>query len=88
MAAGYVPGFTSQCPSHDKVAVVAGGAITAEIHRLQTKAVVLSCCNGPASVRATDVAYELHRQLRIPHWCITVSAHKPENFLVRFDYPD
>jgi hypothetical protein len=39
-------------------------------------------------VWATNVTYELHRQLHIPHWCISVSPHKPENFLVRLDYPD
>jgi hypothetical protein len=39
-------------------------------------------------IRATDVAYELHTQLWIPHWCISVSPHKLENFLVCFDYPD
>jgi hypothetical protein len=26
--------------------------------------------------------------LSIPLWTITVSAHKPENFFIRFDYPD
>jgi hypothetical protein len=30
----------------------------------------------------------MHRQLRIPHWCIFVSPHKLENFFVCFDYPD
>jgi hypothetical protein len=34
------------------------------------------------------IAYELHRQFRLPHWNILVSRHQPENFLVRFDYPD
>jgi hypothetical protein len=34
------------------------------------------------------VAYKLHMQLRIPHWSISVSPHKPENFLARFDYPE
>jgi hypothetical protein len=34
------------------------------------------------------MAYELHRQLRIPHWSITMSPHKPENFLAQFDYPE
>jgi hypothetical protein len=39
-------------------------------------------------VGTAEVAYELHRQLRIPHWCITVAPHRPENFFVRFDYPE
>jgi hypothetical protein len=52
-------------PSHSRATVVAGSMMTAEVQRLQTKAVVLSSCNGPmvVAVRAADVAYELHRQL-------------------------
>jgi hypothetical protein len=64
--------------------------MTTEAQRLQNKAVVLSCSSRlvVGFIRAIDVAYELHRQLWIPHWCISISPHKPENFLVRFNYPD
>jgi hypothetical protein len=74
----------------DMAVVVATGVMSMEIQKLQTKVIVLTYCSGPGpmSARAADVAYHLHRQLRIPHWCIVVSLQKSKHFLVRFDYPN
>jgi hypothetical protein len=81
----YVP---NQRPSQGRAVVVAEGALSAELVKLRRKAVVLSTHNVAPQESAADVAYELHRLLRIPHWNITVAPHKPENFLARFDYPE
>jgi hypothetical protein len=83
----YVVGYLDQRPSQGRAVVVGTGAMTAELLKLHCKAVVLSP-DSTSRERATDVAYKLHRQLRIPHWNITVSPHKPENYFVRFDYPE
>jgi hypothetical protein len=85
---GYVVGIPRQRPSHGQVAVVATGAMTANFQRLRRKAVLLSTHDTASRERTTDVAYELHRQLQIPHWNISISPHRPEIFLARFDYPE
>jgi hypothetical protein len=60
----------------------------AELQKLRRRVVVLSSVHAPVVHQQEEIAYELHRQLYVPHWNITVSSHKPENFLVYFDYPD
>jgi hypothetical protein len=57
----YMTGYPGQCLSQGHVAVVAGGAMMAELQKLCRKAVVLTTINSIPQVRATDVAYELHR---------------------------
>jgi hypothetical protein len=85
---GYVAGVPHQRPAYGQVAFVATGAMAANFQRLRRKAVLLSSHDVTTRERAADVAYELHRQLLIPHWNIAVSPHRPENFLVLFDYPE
>jgi hypothetical protein len=67
---------------------VADGAMMAELQKLHRRAVVLSSMHASVTHQPEEIAYELHRQLCVPHWNITISRHKPENFPVRFDYPD
>jgi hypothetical protein len=52
----------SRILDHNSIIRIDGGG-TAEVQRLQTKVVVLTCYNGPLAifVRAADVAYEQHR---------------------------
>jgi hypothetical protein len=69
-------------PSQGHAALVADGAIVVEIQKLHHKVVILTACDSSVPVRATKVAYELHQQLQLPHWSISVSPHKPEHFLV------
>jgi hypothetical protein len=85
---GYVAGVPHQRPAYGQVAVVATGAMAAAFQRLRRTAVLLSSHDVTSRERAADVAYELHWQLLVPHWNIVVSPHRPENFLVRFDYPE
>jgi hypothetical protein len=67
---------------------VVTGAMSAELQKLHRRAVVLTTHDHAFQETAVMMAYELHRQLRIPHWSITMSPHKPENFLAQFDYPE
>jgi hypothetical protein len=48
--------------------------------------VVLTSYDPSIQLQASDVAYELHRQFRIPHWTIADFPHRPEHFLARLDY--
>jgi hypothetical protein len=81
-----VPDLPSEQPAQGRATVVADGAMTLELLKLRRKAAVLTTLDPPPQACATTVAYELHRHFRLPHWNISVSPHKPENFLVRFDY--
>jgi hypothetical protein len=69
-------------------AVVATGVMTVELQKLRHKVVLLSAHNVISQGRVADVAYELHKQLQIPHWNITVLPQKLENILVWSDYPE
>jgi hypothetical protein len=62
--------------------------MSAELHKLRRRAVVLTTHDPTFQENVATVAYEMHRQLRIPDWCITMSPHKPENFLACFDHPE
>jgi hypothetical protein len=84
----YVASAPDQQPSHNRVVVVADGAMMAELQKLHRRAVVLSSMHASVTHQPEEIAYELHRQLCVPHWNVTISRHKPENFPVRFDYPD
>jgi hypothetical protein len=62
--------------------------MTTELQKLRRKDVVLTVVDSISRERAASIAYELHRKLRVPHWNISVSPHKPEDFHVRFDFPE
>jgi hypothetical protein len=84
----YVAGNLGQRPSQDKRIVVANGVMIVELQKLCQKAVFLCAMGNVMIHRPEEVAYALHRQLCIPYWNISISAHKPESFLVCFDYLD
>jgi hypothetical protein len=67
MASNYLPGLSSQRLSHSWAAVVAASGNV----RKSLEAANQSCCPDLLQwtfnyCRAVDVAYELHRQLRVP----------------------
>jgi hypothetical protein len=53
--------------------VIADGTMVTEIQKLHRKVVVLTVYDSSVPMRAADVAYELHQQLHLPHWSISVS---------------
>jgi hypothetical protein len=71
-----------------RVVMVASSTMSALLQKLCHKDVVLSTQDTSFEPRTVDVTYVLHHHLRIPHWCISLLPHKPENFLVWFDYPE
>jgi hypothetical protein len=61
-------------------------------HRSSRNFIVRRLSSPPLTLLPRRVQRRLrtscNRQLCLPHWNISVSPHKPENFLVRFDYPE
>jgi hypothetical protein len=67
-AAGcYVVGAPDQRPSHDRAVVVADRVMMAELQKLCHRAVVLSSVHASVVHQPEEIAYELHRQLYVPH---------------------
>jgi hypothetical protein len=83
-----VAGLPFERSAQGHATIVAGGAMSMELHKLHHKAAVLTTLDLAPQVCAATVAYELHRQFCLPHWYLSVSPHKPENFLICFDYPE
>jgi hypothetical protein len=62
------------------------GGMSSKLWKLRRKVTVLTTLDSSSQENVATVAYELHRQLRLLHWNISVSPHKPKNVLIRIDY--
>jgi hypothetical protein len=57
----YTVGFPSKHPAQGRAAIVADGAMTAELQKLRHRAIVLTAIDSIPQVQVADVTYELHR---------------------------
>ncbi|TVT97472.1 hypothetical protein EJB05_57294, partial [Eragrostis curvula] len=84
----YVPGFPDGRRAHGTAAVVAGPCMTAELQKLRHQTIVVTARDNRYRANSEQMQFALNQQLRIPLHNITVSRHKSQRFLARFDYPE
>lgn len=85
----YVPGMAENCPKEGAAVVISSATMANEVTKYRTRVVLLVAC---ADIRFLDitmgeVALAFSSRIRILPYEARVTRHRPENFLVLFDYP-
>jgi hypothetical protein len=85
----YAPGRPENQPEEGAVVIIADGTMAHEITKYRTHAVLLVARSDIRYLGFTigEVSLALSSRLRIPRYEVRVTRHRPEDFLVLFDFP-
>lgn len=84
--ADYVPGLPEHRPVMTRALVFDTDEILAEAQDWMAHAVFVVAPEGAFPATTLEVTHALSQQLRLPPHNIKVSQHRPEDFLVKFDF--
>jgi hypothetical protein len=85
----YFPGMAENCPEEGAAVVISSVTMANEITKFQTRAVLLVAQADIKYLNITteEVALAFSSRIRIQRYEARVTRHRPEHFMVLFDYP-